>query len=90
MGYQSSLCQAMPGVKFFVYIFIISLLSQLPAKKYIYVLYIHTHIYIHVYMYTYRYACMYILLGMLRLVDLRCVAKPVPLAMRIPVLPKQS
>ena len=31
MGYQSSLCQAMPGIKFFVYIFIISLLSPVPA-----------------------------------------------------------
>lgn len=31
MGYQSSLCQAMPSIKFFVYIFIISLLSPVPA-----------------------------------------------------------
>lgn len=31
MGYQSSLCQAMPSIKFFVYIFIIPLLSPVPA-----------------------------------------------------------
>lgn len=32
MGYQSSLCQAGPGIKFFVYICIISLLSPGPAN----------------------------------------------------------
>lgn len=74
----------MPGVKFFVYIFIISLLSQLPAKKYIYVFYIDIHIHTHIYTHISisMQACMCFR------VDFGCIAKPQ--LVKVPVHPRQS